>query len=62
MVSLKNLCVAHGTLFDSHFNHIVCFYTSFPYFLTKINAHSLFRFLDHSECDKDSLPSLSGII
>jgi len=35
---------------------------SFPSFVTKINAHSLFRFLDHSECDEDALPSLSGIL
>jgi len=44
----KNLSMAHGILSESHFSHIVCFFASFPQFLTKHNAHSLFHFLHHS--------------
>jgi hypothetical protein len=52
------MCAAHGNLSESHFDHIMCFYANFPCFLTNLIAHSLFRFLDHSECDEDTPVSI----
>ena len=46
--------MARGILSEIHFNHMVYFSASFPYILTKLNAHSLFRFLGNSECYDDT--------
>jgi hypothetical protein len=49
----KKLSTAHGTLFTSHFNHILCFRASFSYILTKYKAR-LFLVLGNSDSDKDT--------